>query len=130
MADDAKAAVNIAPGLTKQILKEGEGEVVPPGHEVLVHYTGTLLNGTEFDSSRTGEPFQFILGQGEVIPGWDKGVETMKVNERCILRCEPEMGYGEAGAGDRIPPNSTLVFDIELLSHREAPGCCDGCVIL
>eukprot|EP00808_Paulinella_micropora_P013613 g36867.t1 len=99
-------------GLLKEITKKGEGELVPDGHTVKVHYTGTLQDGKQFDSSRDGPPFEFTLGAGEVILGWDKGVATMKVGERAVFTVPPEYGYGEDGAPPTIPPNSTLIFDV------------------
>ncbi len=101
-------------------IKVGTGEAVAEvGKTVTVHYTGWLENGTKFDSSvDLGQPFVFKLGEGHVIQGWEKGVLGMKVGEKRKLTIPPELGYGAAGAGDVIPPNSTLIFDIELLSIK------------
>lgn len=94
----------------------GEGEEAQPGDAVTVHYTGWLTDGTQFDSSRTnGQPFRFILGEGMVIEGWDEGVQGMRVGGQRRLIIPPDMAYGEQGAGGVIPPNATLVFDVELL---------------
>ena len=100
-----------------KILVEGDGVEAVRHSKVLVHYTGWLDNGTKFDSSiDRGKPFEFTLGLGHVIPGWDRGVEGMKVGERRELIIPPELGYGNKGAGDVIPPNATLKFKITLLS--------------
>lgn len=98
-------------------IKVGDGAEATAGKTVSVHYTGTLTDGKKFDSSLDrGEPFSFTLGQGEVIQGWDQGVAGMKVGGKRKLVIPPSLGYGDQGAGDTIPPNSTLVFEVELLS--------------
>ncbi|MFT3708867.1 MAG: FKBP-type peptidyl-prolyl cis-trans isomerase [Archangium sp.] len=98
-------------------LQVGTGPEAKAGHEVAVHYTGTLTNGSKFDSSRDrGTPFEFELGAGMVIKGWDQGVAGMKVGGRRKLTIPPELGYGAGGYPPVIPPNSTLIFDVELIS--------------
>ena len=97
-------------------LKVGEGVEATSGQKVDVHYTGWLTNGTKFDSSvDRGQPFSFQLGAGMVISGWDKGVAGMKVGGKRKLTIPPDLGYGAHGAGGVIPPNATLVFEVELL---------------
>lgn len=100
-------------------LTVGSGDEAKPGKTVFVHYTGWLTNGTKFDSSKDrNEPFDFPLGAGHVIRGWDQGVAGMKVGGKRKLTIPPEMGYGSRGAGGVIPPNATLVFEVELLAVR------------
>lgn len=116
-------------GLKKKLVKEGDAWETPDnGDEVEVHYTGTLLDGTQFDSSRDrGTPFKFTLGQGQVIKGWDQGIKTMKKGENAIFTIPPELAYGEAGSPPTIPPNATLQFDVELLSWTSVKDICkDG----
>ncbi len=99
-----------------EILKEGSGQPAKTGDTVTVHYTGWLTNNTKFDSSvDRGTPFDFTLGQNRVIQGWELGVLGMKIGEKRKLTIPPELGYGSRGAGEAIPPNSILVFEIELL---------------
>jgi peptidylprolyl isomerase len=103
-------------GLKYEVITAGTGAIPKAGQTVIVHYTGTLDDGTKFDSSRDrNEPFKFKLGAGQVIKGWDEGLATMKVGDRRNLILPPELGYGSRGAGGVIPPNATLIFDVELL---------------
>ncbi|HWC15277.1 MAG TPA: FKBP-type peptidyl-prolyl cis-trans isomerase [Actinomycetota bacterium] len=104
----------VTEGLTYVELECGDGEEAATGDTVTVHYTGKLQDGTEFDSSVGGEPFTFILGNGLVIQGWEQGVPGMRVGGTRELTIAPELGYGEAGYGP-VPPDATLVFEIELL---------------
>ena len=111
-------------GLQKQVLVEGSGESCPErGVRVEVHYTGTLTDGGEqFDSSRDrGQTFEFEIGRGSVIRGWDAGIASMKKGERAVLRCSADYAYGKSGSPPKIPPNASLDFDVELLSWEDAP---------
>jgi FKBP-type peptidyl-prolyl cis-trans isomerase len=106
-------------GVKYETVKEGDGPEAKPGQSVTVHYTGTFEDGKVFDSSREkGEPFTFKLGNGEVIAGWDEAVAGMKVGERRKLTIPPELGYGTRGQPPAIPPNATLIFDVELLGAQ------------
>lgn len=99
-----------------EILQQGTGEPVKNGDKVTVNYVGTLEDGTKFDSSiDRGQPFTFTPGEGSVIQGWELGVVGMKVGEKRKLTIPPELAYGEQGAGGIIPPNTTLIFEIDLL---------------
>ena len=111
----------MAEELQIEILNEGDGDVATPGMKVTVHYEGRLTDGTVFDTSYSrGQPFGFTLGSGQVIRGWEEGVAGMKIGEKRRLTIPPELGYGERGAGALIPPNATLVFDVELIALAEA----------
>jgi FKBP-type peptidyl-prolyl cis-trans isomerase len=106
-----------ATGLVIEDIQLGEGAVAASGRTVNVHYSGWLAGGRKFDSSRErGEAFAFVLDAREVIAGWDEGVRGMKVGGKRRLVVPPHLGYGEQGAGNAVPPNATLVFDVELLS--------------
>jgi FKBP-type peptidyl-prolyl cis-trans isomerase FkpA len=103
-------------GLIVEDINIGEGAAAAAGQKVTVHYTGWLTNGTKFDSSKDrNDPFVFPLGGGRVIKGWDEGVQGMKVGGKRKLTIPPALGYGARGAGSVIPPNATLVFEVELL---------------
>ncbi|WP_414565707.1 MULTISPECIES: FKBP-type peptidyl-prolyl cis-trans isomerase [unclassified Anabaena] len=117
MSDDN--VVTNPSGLKYVEIEEGTGATPEPGQTVVVHYTGTLEDGTQFDSSRDRkQPFSFKIGVGQVIQGWDEGLSTMKVGGRRQLIIPSELGYGSRGAGGVIPPNATLLFDVELLDIK------------
>ena len=113
-----KRAVELSAAVTSlgiEDAKVGDGEVATPGRRVRVHYTGTLMEGTEFDSSKGGEPYAFVLGQREVIAGWDEGIKGMKVGGKRRLTIPARMAYGSRSPGPGIPPNAALKFDVELV---------------
>lgn len=120
---DATLGQSDLTALEVETVRDGAGDEAVAGARVQVHYTGWLYDGSredrrgpQFDSSRDrGEPFAFVLGAGQVIPGWDQGVAGMRVGGRRLLTIPPALAYGAAGAGGIIPPNATLVFDVELL---------------
>ena len=104
-------------GVEIETTRAGDGQTYPKtGQTVVVHYTGTLTSGQKFDSSRDrGVPFKFRLGKGEVIRGWDEGFAQLCVGEKARLTCSPDYAYGARGHPGIIPPNATLIFDVELL---------------
>jgi FKBP-type peptidyl-prolyl cis-trans isomerase FkpA len=105
--------------LTIEKLATGTGATPKAGDVVVAHYTGWLTDGTKFDSSvDRKEPFEFVLGRGQVIKGWDEGIASMRVGDKIKITIPPELGYGERGAGGVIPPNATLIFEIELLEVK------------
>jgi FKBP-type peptidyl-prolyl cis-trans isomerase FkpA len=113
------AETTTSSGLTYEDTKVGTGPAAKSGQTVSVHYTGWLTSGKKFDSSKDrNEPFDFPLGMGSVIKGWDEGVQGMQVGGVRKLTIPPALGYGARGAGGVIPPNATLVFEVELLTIR------------
>ena len=106
-------------GLKYEDLEAGSGAAAASGQKAKVHYTGWLTNGQKFDSSKDrNDPFEFTLGAGQVIRGWDEGVAGMKVGGKRRLTIPPSLGYGSRGAGGVIPPNAELIFEVELLGVR------------
>jgi len=106
-------------GVTVDVIVQGNGPQPQKGQVVTVHYTGWLTDSTKFDSSvDRGKPFTYQFGVGQVIQGWDDGVGTMKVGGKSRFTIPPELGYGRRGAGDAIPPNATLIFEVELLGVK------------
>jgi FKBP-type peptidyl-prolyl cis-trans isomerase FkpA len=113
------SATRTPSGLNYVVKEKGTGAQPQPGQTVIVHYTGKLLNGTKFDSSvDRGTPFEFKLGAGQVIHGWDEGIALMKVGEKGTLLIPSSQGYGPRGAGGAIPPNAVLIFDVELVGIK------------
>ena len=123
MADEKKdepKVITTDSGLKYSDLKVGTGDTAKKGDTVEVHYTGWLKNGKKFDSSvDRGQPFSFKLGAGMVIKGWDEGVQGIKVGGKRKLMIPPELGYGKKGAGDVIPPDAELIFEVELLKIKK-----------
>ena len=116
---DSTKMTRMPSGLRYQDVAQGQGAEAVAGRAVTVHYTGWLPDGKKFDSSRDhGQPFTFTLGAGQVIAGWDQGVEGMRVGGRRKLVLPPDLGYGAAGAPPDIPPGATLVFDVEVLDVK------------
>lgn len=116
---DEEAMLKTSSGLQNADLVVGKGREAHAGETATVHYTGTLVEGTKFDSSKDGnQPFSFRLGAGHVIKGWDEGVEGMKIGGTRKLVIPSDLGYGARGAGATIPPNATLIFIVELLDLR------------
>ena len=115
----AEETVTTASGLQIKTLVVGTGDKAEPGKTAVVHYTGWLLDGTKFDSSvDRGTPFEFPLGAGRVIKGWDEGVATMNIGGKVELIIPPDLAYGPSGAGGVIPPNATLKFEVEFLDQK------------
>ena len=111
--------VHMENGLWYEVVNEGTGVGATTGNTVVVHYIGTFQDGSKFDSSvDRGQPFEFRLGAGMVIRGWDIGVEGMQVGEKRILHIPADLAYGERGAGGVIPPNTDLIFEVELLGIK------------
>lgn len=111
------ASVTTESGLGIEDLVVGDGDAAEAGQYVMVHYTGWLASGSKFDSSLDrDEPFEFALGAGQVIAGWDEGVQGMRIGGRRKLTIPPQLGYGVRGAGGVIPPNATLIFEVDLLA--------------
>jgi len=119
MKEENKITNQTADRLKIEILEKGNGAAAKNGDTIVVHYIGTLENGTKFDSSLDrGRPFSFVLGAGQVIAGWEQGILGMRIGEKRKLTIAPELAYGEAGAGNAIPPNATLIFEINLLEIK------------
>lgn len=131
-AYDSTAMQTRADGLRVQDFEEGSGPAASRGDTVSVHYTGCLTDGTKFDSSYDRkEPFQFVLGTGMVIPGWDEGLKGMKPGGERRLVIPSDLAYGSRGAGGVIPPNATLIFDVKLVSvnGRTGEGAADSTAV-
>jgi peptidylprolyl isomerase/FKBP-type peptidyl-prolyl cis-trans isomerase FkpA len=117
-AEQTQARTEEESGMKIEDVVVGDGALATAGKLISVDYTGRLEDGTVFDSSVGRAPFEFTLGAGQVIEGWDKGFDGMKVGGKRTLTIPPEMGYGASGAGGVIPPNATLIFDVELLDVK------------
>ncbi|KXK06477.1 MAG: FKBP-type peptidyl-prolyl cis-trans isomerase [Ignavibacteriaceae bacterium] len=116
---EEKKLTSTKSGLNYIDITEGTGRSPKPGDTVIVHYTGRFPDGVKFDSSiDRGEPFRFVIGQGQVIPGWDEGIMSMKTGGKRKLIIPPHLAYGESGAGGVIPPNATLEFEVELIEIK------------
>ncbi|MBC8030584.1 MAG: FKBP-type peptidyl-prolyl cis-trans isomerase [Pyrinomonadaceae bacterium] len=116
------AAITTPTGLTYIVTRRTQERQPQSGETVLVNYTGLLSSGVKFDSSLDrGQPFDFPLGKGRVIKGWDEGIAKLRVGEQATLIIPPQLGYGERGAGGVIPPNATLIFLVELVGIKETP---------
>jgi FKBP-type peptidyl-prolyl cis-trans isomerase len=112
-------AITTASGLVYEDLQVGDGATAQTGNTVSVNYTGWLEDGTKFDSSLdSGQPLEFTIGASQVIPGWDEGVQGMKVNGTRLLVIPPELAYGSSGAGTSIPPDATLIFEVQLVGIK------------
>lgn len=124
--------VTTSSGLKYIVIKEGKGKQAKAGLSVEVHYTGTLVDGKKFDSSRDrGVPIEFTLGEGQVIKGWDEGIALMRVGGKLRLIIPPELAYGNKAVGDVIPANSTLIFDVELMSvHKPLKPVIDTMLVV
>jgi FKBP-type peptidyl-prolyl cis-trans isomerase len=119
MSDNIVVGGDVSAALVVEDITVGTGDEAKPGQMVSVHYVGTLTSGVQFDASRgRGRPFEFPLGRGRVIQGWDQGVAGMRVGGVRKLTIPPHLGYGAQGAAGVIPPNATLVFEVELLAVR------------
>ena len=117
----APAAITTRSGLTYLITKKGTGRQPKTGDTVVIHYTGMLTNGVKFDSSRdNGAPFEFRLGVGMVIKGWDEGFSNLKVGDHAILVIPANLAYGSKGAGGVIPPDATLIFVVEFVGVKSS----------
>jgi FKBP-type peptidyl-prolyl cis-trans isomerase len=115
-----EGATTTESGLAYFMIKEGKGAQATAGQTVSVHYTGKLVDGTKFDSSYDrSTPIEFPLGEGRVIPGWDEGISLLKVGGKATFIIPPHLAYGERGAGGVIPPNATLIFEVELMKVKQ-----------
>lgn len=116
---DESKAITTASGLKYVIVEKGKGAIPKAGQQITAHYHGLLTDGKKFDSSfDRGQPFQFTLGRGQVIKGWDEGFQLLPVGTKAVLIIPAALGYGERGAGASIPPNSTLVFHVESIDAK------------